>query len=402
MLFRSSLENELFQVTGESNAKEYREQLRKLVELIKKKGKQYFEDINAQNIEPELKAIIELGTKQNSSIKNPFGGPRVVKQPPAMAPFIKPHIKIPEHNNPKAIADEKEEEIKEYPKKNDKEVSGLQVEHKEISKITKNDSSKIIEDEQSKVLKNEPQKEIKSEAGEMMKNKPPKTIENEPPKIIQNETQKRIENELSKTIENEVPKTIENKPPTIIENEPPEIIENELSKISNPKEVPHKNKVIRGYQIEKKFSEPLKIEKNFPKPKLITPKAKGNNNDDIEESISKLLKEEQELISQSIINNPSDSEPESESQSNFPSIIAEGTPELHEKSSISQRMKSFIDEGNNLPSRSATTIMTQYNDIDSLQIAYKLKQEELIDYEQKIKVSEGELEYCKFTRKFDR
>jgi hypothetical protein len=112
---------------------------------------------------------------------------------------------------------------------------------------------------------------------------------------------------------------------------------------------------------------------------------------DIKDSIERLLQEEQEFISHSVLSNPSDmgDEPfEIESNQAPSSIMKQPNTELQ------NMFTSCYDESVG-PSMSVATIMSQYADIDSLQAAYQRKKEELADCEQKILASEGELTYCK-------
>ena len=97
MEWATVLENELAQEVGESDLKQYREQFRKLIESIKRNGKKYFEEINSQKSQPEIKKIMEMTSKPNTGIKNPFGPTGAPKPPVITAPKINPE-KILEEN----------------------------------------------------------------------------------------------------------------------------------------------------------------------------------------------------------------------------------------------------------------------------------------------------------------
>jgi len=295
MIWAGALEEQLFKVAGEPSAKEYREQFRKLIEAVKK-GKEYFEELYAQNTEPELEKLLEVKAKSTQA-KNSFGAGKVPR-PPAPAP-IKSH----------------EKEVEQKGK---------------LSNQFSNPFSSI------------PKEDI--------------TPQEEPIKeTIEEETKKEQEPVIEFTIKREVDTKDTQK-----------IIKEHI-------EVP-------AIREETKKTKPSTLDD-----------ALETTRKDIKDSIEQLLKEEQELISHSVLRSSSYIEDE---PSETESIQAPSSIMRQPDTEFQNMLTSYYDESVG-PSRSVATIMTQYADIDSLQTAYQRKKEELVDYEQKILASEGELVHCK-------
>jgi len=410
----ANLEDELYNLSGSTVNKDYRDQARKLIEIIKSKKSAYFKDLEANNSKPEVKelfdsAIVKKDSKSKSpaipGIKNPFGAPvsppieRKIPNIPVVQPIVKNETK--QENAEPIKTQENLPKIDEKPQ---------QVLDQKIDQIPK------IEPTQQKLT------EKKSES---LNEKSEKTI----PKIPENQIpESKI---IEKVIENPIPQPVEKieQQRKISENN------NKSAKVPEKQEI-HENKPQKTEKInEKSTKKQTEVIQKYNSELDETRKK-------MQESLARMLEEAEELNSQPIPSDDSCSEPENSESLSGSNTPIENQPSgansnpiptpnasdfiANEKSTkpivesgplllpINQKniASEIHDESGNSPvktediesipeiahhgAKSVISTVTRYDDWDSLQTAYQKKKEELEDCKHKLEASETELNYCIF------
>lgn len=313
------MEEQLSRTAGEPSAKEYREQFRKLLDAVRRKGKEYFAELAAQKAEPELGKLLEVKGKV-AEVKSSFGAVRVPRPPPVVAAPVKTPVRENEEKLSKPISDPF---AMSAPEKSDVQ-----------------DHPKVAMDEKEQIV--EEKKELTQEAKPLM----------DIGDTIEIREEKKVKQDIQAPI---------------------------MEKKQN---IENKEDIRRKEETEKR--EDKAESSTYFNPLETTRK-------DINDSIKRLLQEEQELISQSVLSNPSSADDEpSETESNQAPFSAMKHSDIFDQNTLPAYCGDSVG-----PSRSVATIISQYADVNSLQAAYQRKKEELADCEQKIVASEGELAYCK-------